>query len=897
MRILEVAVYRGPHLSSRTPMVRIQLDLGAAVERGTDERPGLVAGLLAALPGLHRHHCSTGRPGGFVERLHEGTLLGHVIEHVALELQVEAGMPASRGKTRAVRGHEGVYNVMFAYEDEQVGRLAGRIAVQLVESLLDRPERGIERLDVIASAPAVDAGETVAGIGALRALAARRTLGPTTRSLVAEARRRHIPVQRLDEQGLVRLGQGVNQRSFQASITDVTSHVAVLTAASKQRTKTRLRAAGIPVPDGRVVATADEAIAAAATLGAAVVTKPLSGNHGRGVTRGLRTPDEVARGFAVAAEHGPRVIVETEIAGADHRILVIGGRVVAAAERIPARVVGDGTSSVAELIAALNADPRRGDGHANSLTRIVVDPPLHAMLASRGLTLDTVPADGELVVLRETANLSTGGEAIDRTDELHPGNVAVAERAARAIGLDIAGIDVIAPDLSRPFIETGGAIIEVNAAPGFRMHLDPSQGTPRDVAGPAIDLLYPPGAASRIPITAVTGTNGKSTTVRMIAHILQTAGRCVGMTSTSGISIDGHLVKAVDASGPRSARMVLSDPTVDAAVLETARGGMLREGLAYDLADVGVVLNVTSDHLGIRGIDTLGQLARLKSVVVRNVRRRGMCVLNADDPRTLKMADVARGRVAFFTVEPLTEQLRDHLDAGGTVAALEPSEHGGLLVLHEGGERTPLIEAADLPATFGGIAGFNVPNALAAAAAARGNGIAVDTIIEGLRTFTSSFEQNPGRFNVTDAPGFTTVVDYAHNPAALHALGAALKLLGARAPGGRTIGVISTPGDRRDDDIREIGRIAAGYFDQLVFRERPDGRGRVAGGVVALLQEGALGAGMPQERIRIVFDETAAMDAALRMAAPGDLVAMTVTDVDAVWRQVQAFRPSERVDA
>ncbi len=897
MRILETAVYRGPHLYSRTPMVRIQVDLGRLAEHGTDERPALVAGLLVALPGLHLHHCSTGHPGGFVERLHEGTLLGHVIEHVALELQVEAGMPSSRGKTRAVRGREGVYNIMFAYQDEQVARLAGRIAVQLVDSLLDAPDRGIQGLDIVAAAPAAAADERVPGLGALRTLTARRTLGPTTRSLVAEARRRRIPVQRLDEQSLILLGQGVNQRSFRASITDATSHVAVLTAASKHLTKMRLRSAGIPVPDGRVASTAEEAVAAAEALGVAVVTKPLSANHGRGVSRGLIGSEDVARGFAIAAEHGPRVIVEAEIAGADHRILVIGGRVVAAAERTPARVAGDGSSTVAQLIDALNADPRRGDGHANALTRVVVDDPLRALLAARGSSLDAIPAAGEVVVLRDTANLSTGGEAIDRTDELHPDNIAIAERAARAIGLDIAGIDVIAADLSRPFIETGGAVIEVNAAPGFRMHLEPSQGVPRDVAGPAIDLLFPPGAASRIPITAVTGTNGKSTTVRMIAHILQTAGRCVGMTSTSGISIDGHLVKAVDASGPRSARTVLNDPTVDAAVLETARGGMLREGLAYDLADVGVVLNVTSDHLGIRGVDTLGQLARLKSVVVRNVRRRGTCVLNADDPRTLRMAEVARGRVAFFTVEPLTDRLREHVDAGGTVAALEPSDHGGLLVLIEDGERTPLMEAADLPATFGGIAGFNVPNALAAVAAARGHGIPVETIVEGLRTFAPSYEQNPGRFNVTEAPGFTTVVDYAHNPAALHALGSALKLLSARTPGGRTIGVISTPGDRRDDDIREIGRIAAGYFDQLVFRERPDGRGRAAGGVVALLQEGALGAGIKPEQIRIVFDETAAMDTALRMGTPGDLVAMTVTDVDAVWRQVQAFRPSERVDA
>lgn len=894
MRIIEVATYRGPHLYSRTPMVRIRIDLAEQAARSTAERPGLTERLLAAVPGLDRHHCSTGHPGGFVERLHDGTLLGHVVEHVALELQVEAGMPASRGKTRAVRGRDGVYDVLFAYEDAQVGRLAGRVALRLVESLLDPADRGIQDLDLVA--PATGADDPAAGREALRALAARRTLGPTTASLVAEARRRRIPVRRIDELNIVRLGQGVNQRSFAASITDSTSHVAVLAAGSKHLTKLRLRAAGIPVPDGSVVSSPADAVIAAAALEGPLVTKPLDGNHGRGVSRGLRTPEEVARGFELAARHSPRVIVEREIVGADHRILVIGGRMVAAAERTPARVTGDGVATIAQLIDRVNADPRRGVGHAGVLTRIVVDDPLHAMLAVAGLSLDTVPAAGEVVVLRETANLSTGGEAIDRTDEVHPDNVAVVERAARAIGLDIAGIDLIAPDLSQPLRDSGGAIIEVNAAPGFRMHLQPSHGEPRDVARPAIDLLYPPGAASRIPITAVTGTNGKSTTVRMIAHILTTAGRCVGMTTTSGITIDGRLVKAADASGPRSARLVLDDPTVDAAVLETARGGMLREGLAYDLADVGVVLNVSSDHLGIRGVDTLSQLARLKSVVARNVRRRGMCVLNADDPRTRRMASVARGRVAWFTVEPLTDDLIRHISDGGLVAALESGERGGLLVLHEDGERIPLLDADDLPATFGGIADFNIPNALAAVAAARGNRIPVETIVEGLRTFQSSFAQNPGRFNVTDAPGFTAIVDYAHNPAALHALGGALRRLSARSPGGRTIGVISTPGDRRDDDIRQIGSIAAGYFDDLVFRERPDGRGRAAGGVVALLQEGAISAGMPPERIRIVFDENAAMDAALQMAVPGDVVAMTVTDVDSVWRQVQEFR-TEAVDA
>jgi len=550
--------------------------------------------------------------------------------------------------------------------------------------------------------------------------------------------------------------------------------------------------------------------------------------------------------------------------------------------------------TVEELVERANADERRGEGHEKALTRISLDSAADRLLEQQGLARASVPAAGRAVALRETANLSTGGEAIDRTDEAHPDNVAMFERAARVIGLDVAGLDVIATDLAMPLSGGDGAIIEVNAAPGFRMHLEPSSGSPRDVAGPVIDMLYPRPEDARIPVIGVTGTNGKSTTVRMIAHILSRAGLRVGMTNTSGIYIDGRQVLALDASGPRSARTVVEDPTVDAAVLETARGGILREGLGVDAFDVGIVLNVTGDHLGLKGIETIDQLAAVKSVVVREVRRRGLSVLNADDPVTRGLASVAGGRPGFITMRPLTDDLRVRIEQGALVAALEQGECGGLLVLHDGPKRVPVLHAAEIPAALGGSAAFNVENALAAAAAAYSQGVDPATIAEALREFECSFEQNPGRLNLTRAPGFTVILDYAHNPAALRALGETLESL--RPMHDRLIGVVSTPGDRRDEDIRELGGIAAGIFDVLVLRERPDGRGREAGGVIRLLREGALAAGMPEERIHSVLDEFEAMDVALGMATSRDLVALLPTSVEAVWQQIHEFaerRPDE----
>ncbi|UQN09713.1 cyanophycin synthetase [Deinococcus sp. QL22] len=899
LRILEKGVYRGPHLYSFSPMIRLMLDLGTLESWPSHRLPDFNARLLGLLPSLQAHQCSLGRPGGFVERLHDGTWLGHVSEHVALELQSLAGSRVSRGKTRSVKGRAGVYNVLFAYQEEKVGLLAGRLALQLVDSLLPPELRGVRGLDLVyrdetGSLAALNLPDgsfnLPAALETLSTLVRRTRLGPTTEALVQAARRRGIPVLRMDELSMIQLGHGKNQQRLRASITGQTSHVAVDAASNKNLTKQLLSDAGVPVPRGVVVRSADEAVREAARLGYPLVTKPLDGNHGRGVSTHLTTADEVRSGFVLAAQHSARVILEQHYNGHDHRILVVNGQVVAVAQRVPAQVIGNGVSTVQALIDEVNRDPRRGAGHEAVMTRIRIDAQVKELLAGVGLTLESVPAVGQTVVLRSTANLSTGGTAIDRTDEIHPANALFARRAAQAVGLDIAGIDFLAPDISQSVRDTGGGIVEVNAAPGFRMHLEPSEGQPRDVAHPVIEMLYPRGSRARIPILAVTGTNGKSTTARMVAHVLAAQGLTVGMTSTSGVYIGGELVAPGDATGPKSARMVLRDPTVDVAVIEAARGGMLREGLGFDRADVGAVLNITSDHLGLKGIDTLQDLARLKSLVVNVVGRRGHSILNADDPLTARMRRTAGGQVVYFSMHGLNK-LRRHVDGGGLAVVLEDGE----IVVYQGGQRLPIMLAAGIPATLGGLAGFNVQNALAASAMCFAHGIPLDDIRRALCTFTSSFEQSPGRLNVHDGHGFRVIVDYAHNPAGLAALS---DLVGNLRPQyARTIGMVSIPGDRRNEDIQEMGVIAARTFDDLIFREAPDGRGRASGEVLTLLSKGALEAGFSPERMRRVLHEADAVDASLRMARPGDLVALMPTAIDAVWHQVQTFVPESKAEA
>jgi len=894
MRVLEKGVYRGPHLYSHTPMIRIQIDLGELEQWPSNRLPDFTGRLLALLPGLQKHGCSYGRPGGLVQRLQDGTWLGHIVEHVALELQSMAGFAATRGKTRSVKGRPGCYNVMYSYREENVGLLAGRLALELVSTLLPEHLRGVEGLDLLnveEGAIAEDGSSVEHAVERLKRVGRKTALGPTTASIVEEAERRNIPVMRLDDRSsLIQLGYGSRQKRIQASMTDGTSEVATGIAGDKELTKTLLQQAGLPVPKGVLVRNVERAVAEAKALGYPVVIKPLDGNHGRGVTIGIRDEEQVRWAYEQARQHSRSAIIEQQFQGHDHRILVIGGEVVAVAKRIPAHVVGNGTSTILELIEQVNTDPRRGEGHESFLTRIPVNECVEKFLATSELHLKSVPTAGQTVFLTPTANLSTGGTAVDVTEDIHPDNLIIAKRAAAIVGLDIAGIDFLCPDIAKPVRETGGGIIEVNAAPGFRMHLQPCEGRARNVARAVIDMLFPKQAPSRIPVFAITGTNGKSTTSWMLGHILQQTGANVGLTSTTGIYVNGKRIVDADASGPKSAKLVLREPTVDIAVLETARGGILREGLGFDECDVGAVLNIAADHLGLKGINTIEDMAAVKSVVVETVKRNGTSILNADDPLTADMTRHAGGRIGYFSLLPEQERpdfLKEHIADGGLAVVWERTDKGGDIVIHDKGDAMFLMEVGEIPATFEGMAAFNVANALAAIAMSFAHGVLVKTIRQALSTFTTSYEHAPGRLNIFEGDGYRVILDYAHNTHGLSAVGKLIEKMKANYR--RTIGVISIAGDRPDEHMREMGALSACIFDKLIFREDGDRRGRKPGEIAALLKEGALEGECPESNIKMVLPECSAIASALRTAQRGDLVVVTADDIDKAWKQITSF--------
>ncbi len=883
MRILERSVYVGPSQYAHFPVIRLELDL-QALEAWPTGKLGeqYVDGLVAALPGLAEHGCSYREPGGFIRRMREGegTWLGHVLEHVAIELQNVAGEDVTFGKTRSVGDDRpGVYSVVYEYAQKEEGIAAGELAIKLLCSLLPaelQPEKSV----------ADDWDWDTARDDFIR-YAQRRALGPSTASLVRAAEERGIPWLRMNQQSLIQLGHGKYQQRIQATVTGKTPHIAVELASDKEETNKILGALGLPVPRQELVSDASGALRAARKLGGTVVTKPYNGNHGRGITINISSEDEIREGFAAAREHSRSVIVETYIGGDDHRLLVVNGELIAATKRTPGHVVGDGTSDIIELVDIVNADPRRGVGHEKVLTRLELDAQADLMLERVGYNHFSVPKQGEVVYLRSTANLSTGGTATDVTDIIHPDNRDMAVRAVRAIGLDVGGVDFISPNIAESYKSIGGGICEINAAPGFRMHVAPSEGTPRDAAGPVIDMLFPPGTPTRVPIAAITGTNGKTTTARMLAHITKMAGYTPGLTTTDGVYIDGQRTVEGDMTGPVSARMVLSDPQIDMAVLETARGGLLRSGMGVPEVDVGAVLNVASDHLGLKGIDTLEQLAEIKRIVVEVARE--CAVLNADDPNVLKMSAYTDAKViCYVTLNPSHALVREHIRAGGRACALEAGVNGHMITLYDKGSHIPLMWTHLIPATMEGRALHNVQNAMVAAAMAFSLGIKLDAIRQGLRTFDTTFFQAPGRMNVYNEHPFKVLMDYGHNA---HAVGMMADLAQRLDVTGRRIVVLTGPGDRRDEDLRAIAEAVAGKFDHYVVRRDDSLRGRDGDEVPRIISRALQSGGVAESAMSIIPDEQEAVDAALRMGQPGDLLLVFADALTRTWKQIIKFQP------
>jgi cyanophycin synthetase len=882
MRILDRSVYVGPSLYARFPVIRLELDL-EALEAWPTARLGepYVAALAAALPGLAEHGCSYREPGGFLRRMREGegTWLGHVLEHVAIELQNIAGEEVTFGKTRSA-GAAGVYSVVYEYAQRDEGIAAGELGLRLLCSLLPAQLR---------PAGSVPAGwEWAEARDQFIRFAQRRALGPSTASLVRAAEHRGIPWLRLNEQSLVQLGHGKYQQRIQATVTGRTPHISVELASDKEETNKILAGLGLPVPQQELVQGEAQAVRAANRIGFPVVTKPYNGNHGRGISIRLTSDEEVAHGFNVAKEHSRSVIVETFLEGDDHRLLVVNGELVAATRRTPGHVLGDGEHTVEQLIDIVNQDPRRGVGHEKVLTRLELDAQAHKMLQRAGLTAQSVPEKGVAVYLRSTANLSTGGTATDVTDVIHPDNREMAERAVRAIGLDVGGVDFLSKNITESYRKIGGGICEVNAAPGFRMHVAPSEGTARDVAAPVIDMLFPSGAPARVPIAAITGTNGKTTTARMLAHITKMGGYTPGLTTTDGVYIDGQRTVQGDMTGPVSARMVLADPQIDIAILETARGGLLRAGMGVNEVNVGAVLNVQADHLGLKGIDTLEQLAEVKRVVIEVAT--DCAVLNADDTLVLKMSGYTEAKnICYVTLNPQHTLVREHIRAGGRACALEAGVNGQMITLYDKSGHIPLLWTHLIPATLEGRAIHNVQNAMFAAAMAFSLGIKLDAIRQGLRTFDSTFFQAPGRMNVFNEHPFKVLFDYGHNA---HAVGVMAELAQRLDVTGRRIVVLAGPGDRRDEDLVAIAHAVAGRFDHYICRRDDALRDRKPDEVPRIQAAALQAAGVPGTAIDIIPDEQEAITAALSMGQPGDLLLIFADALVRSWKQITKFRPA-----
>ncbi|WP_158730455.1 MULTISPECIES: cyanophycin synthetase [unclassified Flavobacterium] len=847
MKIIKIQALRGPNIWSiqRKKLIQMRLDLEEMEQFPTNKIQGFRERIEAMLPSMIEHRCSEGCRGGFFSRVDRGTWMGHVIEHIALEIQTLAGMETGFGRTRETKT-PGTYNVVFSYTEENVGLFAAESSVAIAEALIAGKEYDID-----------------ADLQKMREIRERVRLGPSTGSIVDEAVSRDIPWIRLGTNSLVQLGYGINQMRFQATITCKTSSIAVDIACNKEQTKKMLENASIPVASGSICVDEESLADVIKKIGYPIVLKPLGGNHGKGASINVTNWEDAVSGLAFAQTYGKRVIVEKFITGFDFRVLVIDNKLVAAAKRVPAHVVGNGVDTIQQLIDTTNLDPRRGYGHENVLTQIDVDRDTEDLLEKLNYTLETIPNNGETVFLKSTANLSTGGTSVDVTDMMHPENIFLAERISRVIGLDVCGVDIMAENLTQPLKENGGVILEVNAAPGFRMHLAPSEGLPRNVAAPVIDMLYPPGKSCRIPIIAVTGTNGKTTTTRLLAHIVKNNGFKVGFTTSDGIYVQNHMMEKGDTTGPLSAEYILRDPTVEFAVLETARGGILRSGLGFSRCDIGIITNIQEDHLGLSDIHTLSDLARVKATVVRSVKKNGWAVLNGDDEHCIKIAKELQCNVAYFSLNENSEFIKKQCAEGKTVAVYE----NGFITIKKGEWKIRVEKVTLVPLTLGGKAKFMIANVLAATLASYLWGFKTGDISQSLKTFIPSAAQTPGRMNIFEFKKFKVLIDFAHNACGYKGVADYLESVTAS----KKIGIIAGVGDRRDEDIRECAYLAACMFDHIIIRQEKFLRGRTEEEIINLILEGIKTSGK-DVTYEIIPKETEAIKHAINCAEEGSFI-------------------------
>ena len=848
MKIISTQALRGPNYWSnyRNKLIQVFLDLEEMEDFPTNTLAGFTDRFKQLFPSMISHECSEGKRGGFFERLEQGTWLGHVMEHLALELQTLAGMEVGYGRTRET-STKGIYNVVFAYEIEQAGIYAFKAAFQIVGAL----SKGEDYTSL---------DEDLMELNAIRR---KYQLGPSTASIVKEAERRGIPWMRLGLNSKIQLGYGSNQKQFQATMTCNTSNAAVNIAGDKDHTKKILSEANIPVAKGGICSTEEGLQEISDSIGFPIVIKPINGNQGKGATINILDYEAAKIALDEARQFNKYVIVERFVEGDDFRLLVVDGKFVAASKRVPAHVIGNGSSSIRELIEEVNQQPGRGEGHESSLTKIKFDMDTFHQLEKYNYTIESIPTEGKTVYLKSTANLSTGGTAEDMTDEIHPENRFMAERIAKIIGLDVCGIDVMAANISQPLRENKGVILEVNAAPGFRMHLEPSKGTRRNVAKAVVDMLYPEGSESTIPLFAVTGTNGKTTTTRLLAHMAKTSGYNPGYTTTDGIYIGDYKIKEGDTTGPQSGQFLLKDPTVDFAVLETARGGLLRSGLCFDHCDVGIITNIQEDHLGLNGIETLRDLAKVKAVVARSVKETGWAILNAEDEYCVAIARELDCNRAFFSMDEKNALIQKRIRNNRPVAVLE----NGYVTVIKGKERIRIASVENIPITENGNCKFMIANVLAASLAAFCYGFEINQMQQALQTFIPSYELTPGRMNLFEFSNYKVLVDYAHNPHGFLAIKEYLTTVNAT----RKIGIIAGIGDRRDEDTRELARIAATMFDLIIVRQEHSLRGKTIDEINNLIVEGVRSVNKTIP-IDLFPEETDAIKHALEIAQSGDFI-------------------------